>query len=221
MKRETHTSPSARRHTARVHKQLGRVGLTGPSIEKFFKKVVQVAPHTKTVLSLSLCTLGVLHAASLCTHVIGRALAWSRDMNPKHCIKQVDRLLSNNNFVVGQLFVPWVRFAVGPRPAILVALDWTDLDEDDHSVIGLYLSARRRRATQLLWMTVEKSKLARMRNRYEGKVIEMLDELLAKKVKVTLLADRGFGDQKRHEQLRQLGWDYPLCHSLSLEHPGH
>jgi hypothetical protein len=210
MKRETHTSSSARRHTARVQKQLGRVGLTGPSIEKFLKKVVQVDLHAKTVLSLSLGTLGVLHAVSLCIYVIGRALAWSRDMNPKHCIKQVDRLLSNNNFVVGQLFGPWVRFAVGPRPEILVALDWTEFDEDDHSVIALYLITRHGRATPLLWMTVEKSKLARRRNRYESEVIEMLDEILAKKVKVTLLADRGFGDQKRYEQLRQLGWDYVI-----------
>jgi hypothetical protein len=209
-KRKRHAASSARHHSARVQKQLGRVGLNALSIENFLKTVVEADLHAKTVLSLSLGTLGVLHAVSLCIHVIGRALAWARDMDPKHCIKQVDRLLSNNNFVVWQLFGPWVRFVVGQRKEILTALDWTEFDDDDHSVIALYLITRHGRATPLLWMTVQKSKLARKRNRYESQVIEKLDEILAKKVKVTLLADRGFGDQKRYEHLRLLGWDYVI-----------
>lgn len=210
MKPEKHKGASARHHTVRVQKQLARVGLDALSIENFLQKVVKADLHAKTVLSISLGTLGVLHAVSLCIHVIGRAMAWARDKDPKHCIKQVDRLLSNNNFVVWQLFGPWVRFVVGPRKEILAALDWTEFDDDDHSVIALYLITRHGRATPLVWLTVQKSKLARNRNRYESQVIEKLDEILGKKVRVTLLADRGFGDQKRYEHLRSLGWDYVI-----------
>jgi hypothetical protein len=208
--RKPRMSSSARHHRAHVQKQLSRAGLNALSIENFLKKVVEVDLHAKTVLSLSLGTLGVLHATSLCIHVVGRALAWARDKDPKHCIKQVDRLLSNNHFVVWLLLGPWVRFVVGQRKEILVALDWTEFDDDDHSTIALYIITRHGRATPLVWKTVEKSKLARKRNRHESEVIEKLDEILAKKVKVTLLADRGFGDQKRYAHVHSLGWDYVI-----------
>ena len=52
--------------------------------------------------------------------------------------------------------------------------------------------------------------LAKRRTAYEDEVIERLREALADNVRVTLLADRGFGDQKRYEHLKCLGWDYVI-----------
>jgi hypothetical protein len=203
-------SASERSHSIKVRKQLERVGLTANSVERFLRDAVKVDLHTKTVLSLSLATLGVLHAVSLCIHVIGRALAWARDGNPKHAIKQVDRLLSNDNVSPWLVFKSWVRFVVGSREEILVALDWTEFDADNQATLALYLITRHGRATPLLWKTVEKSSLAGKRNSYEDEVIERLHEILPEKLRVTLLADRGFGDQKRYEHLRTLGWDYVI-----------
>jgi hypothetical protein len=99
-------NPSAveRSHSTRVRKQLARVGLSADSVERFLNEAVKLDLHVKTVLSLSLATLGVLHAVSLCIHVVGRALAWARDGHPKHAIKQVDRLLSNERVSPWQLF---------------------------------------------------------------------------------------------------------------------
>ncbi|MGK4003603.1 transposase [Sorangium sp. So ce1036] len=56
--------------------------------------------------------------------------------------------------------------------------------------------------------TVKKSSLAGKRNAYEDEVIERLHEILPKAARVTLLADRGFGDQERYAHLAKLGWDY-------------
>ncbi len=44
---------------ARARRQLARVGLNATSIERFLKEIVDVDLHAKTILSLSLGTLGV------------------------------------------------------------------------------------------------------------------------------------------------------------------
>jgi RNase H-fold protein (predicted Holliday junction resolvase) len=208
--RSTVTSSDERLHSSKARRQLERVGLSAESIERFLLDAVKVDLHVKTVMSLSLATLGVLHSVSLCIHVIGRALAWARDRNPKHSIKQVDRLLSNENVSPWAMFDSWVRFVMGAREEILVALDWTEFDADNHTTLALYLITRHGRATPLLWKTFKKSSLAGNRNAYEDEVIERLHEILPETIRVTLLADRGFGDRKRYEHLEALGWDYVI-----------
>ena len=63
--------------------------------------------HAKCVLSVTNAVLGVVHAAALSTHAIGLGLAQSVGLNPKHAIKQVDRLLSNGALDVWALFAHW------------------------------------------------------------------------------------------------------------------
>lgn len=70
--------------------------------------------HAKRVLSLSLATLGVVHAASLSVYAIGRALALARGTQGKHGVKQVDRLLSNTGIDVWHLFALWVPYGIHP-----------------------------------------------------------------------------------------------------------
>jgi hypothetical protein len=48
---------------------------------------------------------------------------------------------------------------VGVRTAIVVALDWTDFDADKHATIMLSLITDHRRATPLVWLTVDKRML--------------------------------------------------------------
>jgi hypothetical protein len=186
------------------------MGLNARSIETFLKDAVEVDLHAKTVLSLSLGTVGVLHALSLCIHVVGRALAWARGGDPKHAIKQVDRLLSNARVSISGLARPWAEFLIGERKEVLVALDWTDFDADDHTTLCAYLVTRHGRATPLLWETTKKSALKRRRNAFETKFLERLRDAIPTDVQVTILADRGFGDQKRYEQLRSIGFHYAI-----------
>jgi hypothetical protein len=98
---------------------------------------------------------------------------------------------------------------IGPRREIRVALDWTEFDADDQSTIALNMITRHGRATPLLWKTVKKSSLKGRRNDYEDDLLMRFKEVLPQGVKVTLLADRGFGDQKLFELLRHtLGFDF-------------
>lgn len=166
--------------------------------------------HAKTVLSLSMSVVGVLHSALLGIHAIGRGMAAVAGLNSKHATKQVDRLLSNGKVHMWRLFNSWVEFVVGVRKDLVVAMDWTEFDDDDQATICLYLLTRHGRATPLVWHTVYKSTLERKRNGYEDEVLEALRDALADDVRVCILADRGFGDQKRYAHLRSLGFDYVI-----------
>jgi len=70
--------------------------------------------HAKRVESLAGATLGVMQSASLAVATIGQALAQARGLVTKHAIKQVDRMLSNNDIDVWDSFARWGRHQIGP-----------------------------------------------------------------------------------------------------------
>lgn len=179
-------------------------------VHAFLESVVGEDFHAKRVLSLADGVVGVLHAATLGVHAIGRGLAAARNLDPKHAIKQVDRLLSNSGISLARLLKSWIVFVVGVRREIVVALDWTEFDADDQSVIALYLVSRHGRATPLAWRSVRKSDLKDKRAAHERSVVETLHEALPTDVKITLLADRGFGDINFYRYLEELGWGYVI-----------
>jgi hypothetical protein len=109
-----------------------------------------------------------------------------------------------------QWFEQWVTFVVAARMEIVVALDWTEFDKDDQSTIAAYLVTSHGRATPLVWKTVRKSELKNQRNEHEYQIIRRLQEILPEGVSITLLADRGFGDQKLFAYLELLGWSYAI-----------
>jgi DDE family transposase len=165
--------------------------------------------HAKRVLSLANATLGVIRTASLAVNTIGQGLALARGLTTKHAIKQVDRLLSNEGIDVDAALRHWVPYVVGPRTRINVAMDWTDFDADGQATIMLSLLTRHGRATPLMWLTVDTARLKNHRNEYEYQVLVRLAEALPTDVKVCIVADRGFGDQKLYRVLREeLTFDY-------------
>jgi hypothetical protein len=167
--------------------------------------------HAKRVDSLSDATLGVLHSASLAVCAIGQGLAAARGLKPKYAIKQVDRLLSNTNINVDDILVRWVPFVVGARTSLVAALDWTDFDADKQATIMLSLITDHGRATPLVWLTVDKRTLKDHRSLYEHRVLVQLAELLPADIKVCVVADRGFGDQKLYRMLsEELHFDYVI-----------
>src|SRR6195256_2680037 len=138
-------------------------------------------------------------------------LAAARGLNSKHATKQVDRLLSNPNINVDDILARWVPYIVGARSCIVVALDWTDFDADNQATIMLSLITDHGRATPLVWLTVEKDTLKDHRSRYEHRVLVRLAELLPADIKVCVVADRGFGDQKLYRMLtEELCFDYVI-----------
>jgi hypothetical protein len=167
--------------------------------------------HAKRVLSLANATLGVITTASLAVNTIGHGLALARGRTTKHAIKQVDRLLSNEGIDVDAALRHWIPYVVGPRPSINVAMDWTDFDADHQATIMLSLLTRHGRATPLMWLTVNTSTLKNHRNEYEYQVLVRLADALPADIKVCVVADRGFGDQKLYRVLaEELKFDYVI-----------
>ena len=152
--------------------------------------------HAKRVLSLANATLGVLASASLAIHAVGRGLAQAMGTLTKHGVKQVDRLLSNQGVDVWTFFGCWTPYIVGAREEVVVALDWTSFASDGQDTIVLSMLTGHGRATPLLWKTVETSTLKGNQRRYEYEVLSRLREVLPAGVRVTVVADRGFGDCK-------------------------
>ena len=179
-------------------------------VRKYLDAIFSEDLHAKRVGSLAGATLGVMLSGSLAVATIGQALAQARGRFTKHATKQVDRLLSNQGIVVWDLFADWVPALVGQRGAIVVAMDWTDFDADDQTTLMLSLVTSHGRATPLLWLTVSKDELKDQRNDYEDTCLSRLAKVLPAGTKVTVLADRGFGDSKLFGFLDELKFGYVI-----------
>lgn len=187
-----------------------KVAIDETQVRTFLTELFADDMHAKRILSLSHATLGAVHAASLAIGAIGRALAMARGFmfEPKHAIKQVDRLLSNEGLDVWRLFAQWVPFILGGREEAVVTLDWTDFDADGQSTLVATLLTKHGRSTPLIWLTVKKDALKGRRAEYEDRVLARLRECIPSSVATTLLMDRGFADVALYELLGQLGFDY-------------
>jgi hypothetical protein len=79
------------------------------------------------------------------------------------------------------------------------------------------------RATPLCWKTHKKSALTDgERTKAEHALVERLSRAIPEEVSITLLADRGFGDQVLYQVLDLLGWDYVIRFrgNIAVEHQG-
>jgi hypothetical protein len=192
---------------------VGKAGQRGGRLEEvrgFIDELYGPDLHVKRIDALAGATLGVMAAASLAVAMIGQALAQARGLVTKHAVKQVDRLLSNNGINVWDSFARWVPHQLNGRTDALVAMDWTDFDHDGQSTLVLSLVTGHGRAAPLLWLTVWKEEIATRRNDYEDACLRRLAELAPQGCRVTILADRGFGDQKLFAFLGKLGFGYVI-----------
>ena len=185
-------------------------GLKVHDVRSFLDELLGEDLHAKRVLSIANGVTGVIHAAAASVHAIGRGLALAAGLEPRHAVKQVDRLLSNSGVDVWELFADWVPFVLAERDEALVALDWTEFDADDQATIAAHLVSSHGRATPLVWKTVKKSELEGNRNRFEDEVVGRLVECAPPltQIKITIIADRAFGDRKLYEGLDRTGLQY-------------
>ena len=198
--------PSFAQRTA----SLGRDIVTSQAARQHLDELFGESLHVKRVRSLADGVVGILHAAQLGVSVIGRAMAAQLGLEPKHAIKQFDRLLSNQGIQPWDLFAPWVTFVLGDRPEAVVILDWTDFHADGHKTCMASLVTTHGRATPLVWKTVPCDAPSGTQRRTENEILDRLQELIPRSVRLTLLADRGFGDVARYSDLESMGWDFVI-----------
>ncbi len=179
-------------------------------VNNFLLKLFKNDVHASRVLSISNAVLGVVTAASLAISMIGQGLATAKGKATKHTVKQVDRLLSNEKFIVWDYFKYWVKEIVGVRPRVIIAMDWTEFDKDNQSTLSLNLTTNHGRATPLLWKTYDKSTLKGNMNKYEKKILKRLKKLLPEDIAVTILADRGFGYVDFYNAIDKLGFKFVI-----------
>ena len=91
---------------------------------------------------------GVFNTAVLSVHVIGRAYAELAPTLPRSGWHRANVVLRS-----------WTRFVIGTHPSVIIAMDRTDFEADDHTTLCVYLVATHGRAMPLAWRTVKKSKL--------------------------------------------------------------
>jgi len=166
--------------------------------------------HKKRVDSLANATQGVIAAASLSVTAIGSGYAVLQGGDPKHGVKQVDRMLSNAGIDLPAVMTSWCRYLIGDRKSVEVALDWTSFDNDKHSTLAAGVVADGR-AAPLFWETVEDAELSDGgRTDAETALLYRLHDAWPEDVQIILLADRGFGDSALYELLQEWGWDYVI-----------
>lgn len=200
-----------KRHTCKTNS--GRCGRSERKLLKtrnFVDEIFGADLHMKRVESLANGVTGVMRAASLSIHTIGIAYAAFAQIQPKNGIKQVDRFLSNKGLNVELLTPNWVRFVLGKRSEAVLALDWTDYESDDQTTLAAYVVTSHGRATPLAWKTVKKSSLKERQKQYEYDFIENLNKAIGSEVRITLLADRGFGERALYRYLESISWDYVI-----------
>lgn len=199
-----------------------RLRMAPERVHKFLTELFAEDMHAARVLSLSNAVSGAIQAAALSVHAIGQGLALANQLEVKSAIKQVDRLLSNMKLSVWELFPLWVAYLLSERSEAVVALDWTEFDKDGHATIALNLLTRHGRASPLMWKTVEKSTLAKRRNDIEDELLGYFRTIVPAHVKVTVLADRGFGDQALYKALLGANMDFVIrfrsCILVTDEH---
>lgn len=165
--------------------------------------------HAKRVLSLAHATSGVLRAGALGINAIGRGLSIARRTSQKHSVKQVDRLVGNTGIDVWQLLASWVPYVVADRSEVWVALDWTDFEPDGQATLAAKLISSHGRATPLVWLSATQEDLKGNRFAFEEKLLRRLKETLPATIeRVVVLIDRGFGDVRRWQLLKSLGFDF-------------
>ena len=182
--------------------------------QSFLSQRFDAVLHKKTLGSVYGAVLGTLTSAQAGIAHIGRGLARARGLAPKHAIKQVDRLISNELLSVEDLAPVWLEFVAGNRTELVVALDWTEFAKCDHSTLVLSVIARDKRATPVLWKTVRRTGI--QRNAVEDELLERLRAALPPPIRITLLADRGFASCAMYLFLRALQIDFVIRFKSSL-----
>jgi predicted small integral membrane protein len=149
---------------------------------------------------------------------IGRAMTGPKQA--KHRIKRVWRFVSNPRVVVAEAMEGVIIGLAKRRKKrpLVIALDWTDI----RGFCTLMAAAIiRGRSVPLLWASYRKWDLRKSQNNLEQGLLRLLRSLVGDRVKIILLADRGFGRTELARTCQELGLHYVIriAPTVWVEHP--
>lgn len=120
---------------------------------------------------------------------IGRAMAGTARC--KHKIKRAGRFIANKRVTVADAMTGVIaRLARRKGAPLVVALDWVEVREL-HTLVAAAVVAGR--GVPLLWHSYPEWELTKSQNNLEEGLIRLLRALVPDRVRIILLADRGFG----------------------------
>jgi hypothetical protein len=109
----------------------------------------------------------------------------------KHKIKRAGRFIANHRVTVADAMAGVIaRLARRKDTPLVVALDWVEV-RDLHTLVAAAVVEGR--SVPLLWHSYPEWELAKSQNNLEEGLIRLLRSLVPDRVRIILLADRGFG----------------------------
>jgi hypothetical protein len=139
-------------------------------------------------------TLGILVAAAMRVQRISLAnIGRAMDGSAKHQIKRCWRFCANEGVETADamrgILARWLKRR---RKKLLVAVDWVDIKGYQTLVASVVLKGR---STPIAWASTTHHVYDghRSRNAFEESLLLVLRSMIPSKLKVVILADRGFG----------------------------
>ena len=119
---------------------------------------------------------------------IGRALVGSARC--KHKIKRAGRFIANPRVTVADAMTGVIARLAKRDAPLVIALDWVEV-RNLHTLVAAAVADGR--SVPLLWHSYPEWELAKSQNNLEEGLIRLLRSLVPDRVRIILLADRGFG----------------------------
>jgi hypothetical protein len=120
---------------------------------------------------------------------LGRAM--TGDARCKHKIKRAGRFIANKRVIVADAMAGVIaRLAKRQDTPLVVALDWVEVRALHTLVAAAVVEGR---SIPLLWHSYPEWELVKSQNNLEEGLIRLLRSLVPDRVRIILLADRGFG----------------------------
>jgi hypothetical protein len=120
----------------------------------------------------------------------------------KHRIKRAGRFVANRRVTVADGMAGVVgRLTRRRRDPLIVSLDWVEV-RDFHTLVAAAVAGGR--SVPLVWASYPEWELAKSQNNLEEGLIRLLRALVPDRVRIILLADRGFGRTELARTLRGL-----------------
>lgn len=141
--------------------------------------------QAKTLAEL-VCAAVPTHRATLAN--LGRAMTGTARC--KHKIKRAGRFIANSRVTVADAMTGVIARLAKRDVPLVVALDWVEV-RNLHALVAAAVVGGR--SVPLLWHSYPEWELTKSQNNLEEGLIRLLRSLVPERVRIILLADRGFG----------------------------